>query len=116
MILENLPDLYRGRESMEAWEKMSIASTIGGMVINTAGVTLAHGMEHPVSGLKNVVHGTGPCRYHSGGCRGYLAGKSVQVRPARPHDGRLHGGGLCGKKSAPSCGVWTWKSPSRISA
>ncbi|MGI6118696.1 MAG: bifunctional amino acid transporter/iron-containing alcohol dehydrogenase [Bilifractor sp.] len=59
MILENLPDLYRGRESMEAWEKMSIASTIGGMVINTAGVTLAHGMEHPVSGLKNVVHGQG---------------------------------------------------------
>lgn len=59
MILENLPKLYHGEESMEAWEQMSIASTIGGMVINTAGVTLAHGMEHPVSGLKNVVHGQG---------------------------------------------------------
>ena len=59
LILENLPDLYHGKESMEAWSKMSIASTIGGMVINTAGVTLAHAMEHPVSGLKNVVHGKG---------------------------------------------------------
>ena len=29
------------------------------MVINTAGVTLAHGMEHPASGLKNIVHGQG---------------------------------------------------------
>ena len=36
-----------------------MASTIGGMVINTAGVTLAHGMEHPASGLKNIVHGQG---------------------------------------------------------
>lgn len=35
------------------------AGTIGGMVINTAGVTLAHGMEHPASGLKNIVHGQG---------------------------------------------------------
>jgi alcohol dehydrogenase class IV/amino acid transporter len=59
LILENLPDLYHGKESMDAWSKMSIASTIGGMVINTAGVTLAHAMEHPVSGLKNVVHGRG---------------------------------------------------------
>ncbi len=36
-----------------------MANTIGGMVINTAGVTLAHGMEHPASGLKNIVHGQG---------------------------------------------------------
>lgn len=43
----------------EAWEKITLASTIGGMVINTAGVTLAHGMEYPASGLKNIVHGQG---------------------------------------------------------
>lgn len=36
-----------------------MASTIGGMVINTAGVTIAHGMEHPASGLKDIVHGQG---------------------------------------------------------
>lgn len=29
------------------------------MVINTAGVTLPHGMEHPASGLKDIVHGQG---------------------------------------------------------
>ena len=29
------------------------------MVIHMAGVTLTHGMEHPVSGLKDVVHGKG---------------------------------------------------------
>ena len=53
-------NLYTGADtSTEAWEKITIASTIGGMVINTAGVTLAHGMEHPASGLKDIVHGQG---------------------------------------------------------
>lgn len=59
-IAENLVNLYTGADtSTEAWEKITIASTIGGMVINTAGVTLAHGMEHPASGLKDIVHGQG---------------------------------------------------------
>lgn len=43
----------------KAWESVTLASTIGGMVINTAGVTLAHGMEHPASGLKDITHGVG---------------------------------------------------------
>ena len=55
----SLVDLYNGSEDVEKWEKITIASTIGGMVINQAGVTLAHGMEHPASGLKNIVHGHG---------------------------------------------------------
>lgn len=59
LIAENLPKAYKGDDSMETWEKLTVASTIGGMVINTAGVTLAHGMEHPASGLKNIVHGQG---------------------------------------------------------
>lgn len=42
-----------------AWESVTLASTIGGMVINTAGVTLGHGMEHPASGLKDITHGVG---------------------------------------------------------
>ncbi len=29
------------------------------MVIGAAGVSAAHGMEHPASGLKNIVHGRG---------------------------------------------------------
>lgn len=52
-------DVYNGTAGKEGWEKITLASTIGGMVINTAGVTLAHGMEHPASGLKNIVHGQG---------------------------------------------------------
>jgi alcohol dehydrogenase class IV len=60
LLAENLVKVYTGEdESPEAWEKITVASTIGGMVINTAGVTLAHGMEHPASGLKDIVHGHG---------------------------------------------------------
>lgn len=59
LIANNLVDVYKGTGSKESWEKITLASTIGGMVINTAGVTLAHGMEHPASGLKDIVHGKG---------------------------------------------------------
>lgn len=59
LIMDSLVDLYNGSEDVEKWEKITIASTIGGMVINQAGVTLAHGMEHPASGLKDIVHGHG---------------------------------------------------------
>lgn len=59
LIAYNLVNVYNGKGGKEAWEKIALASTIGGMVINTAGVTLAHGMEHPASGLKNIVHGQG---------------------------------------------------------
>lgn len=59
LIADSLVDLYNGSTEVEKWEKITIASTIGGMVINQAGVTLAHGMEHPASGLKDIVHGQG---------------------------------------------------------
>lgn len=59
LIAGNLVDVYQGTAGKEGWEKITLASTIGGMVINTAGVTLAHGMEHPASGLKDIVHGQG---------------------------------------------------------
>lgn len=59
LIAEALPALYQGSQETALWEKLTIASTIGGMVINQAGVTLAHGMEHPASGLRNIVHGHG---------------------------------------------------------
>ena len=59
LIAHNLVDVYKGTGSKESWEKITLASTIGGMVINTTGVTLAHGMEHPASGLKDIVHGKG---------------------------------------------------------
>lgn len=59
LIANNLVDVYNGTAGKDGWEKITLASTIGGMVINTAGITLAYGMEHPASGLKNIVHGQG---------------------------------------------------------
>ena len=60
LISSSLVPLVTGAdESMEMWEKLTLASTLGGMVIGTAGVTLAHGMEHPASGIRNIVHGQG---------------------------------------------------------
>lgn len=59
LITENLPKLISGCNDMEAWYAVSLAATLGGMVIGAAGVSAAHGMEHPASGLKNIVHGRG---------------------------------------------------------
>lgn len=59
LIAKSLVKLYEGSEDDDLWEMMTVASTIGGMVINQAGVTLAHGMEHPASGIKDIVHGQG---------------------------------------------------------
>jgi alcohol dehydrogenase class IV/amino acid transporter len=59
LLANNLVSVYKGEGGEEAWDKVTLASTIGGMVINQAGVTLAHGMEHPASGLKDIVHGKG---------------------------------------------------------
>ena len=59
LIANNLVSVYNGTGNKKEWENITMASTIGGMVINTAGVTLAHGMEHPASGLKDIVHGQG---------------------------------------------------------
>ena len=54
-----LVETCQGTKDAAAWDAVTWASTIGGMVIHTAGVTLPHGMEHPASGLKNIVHGRG---------------------------------------------------------
>lgn len=56
---EDLGGHVSAEEEERAWDAVSLASTIGGMVIHTAGVTLGHGLEHPASGLKNVTHGAG---------------------------------------------------------
>lgn len=46
-------------EDLDALENLCLASTLGGMSIHAAGVTAVHGMEHPASGLRNIVHGKG---------------------------------------------------------
>ena len=57
--VEGKPAVLNETQLTKAWESVTLASTFGGMVINTAGVTLAHGMEHPASGLKDITHGVG---------------------------------------------------------
>lgn len=59
LLAENLIKVYKDSNDLEAWEKVSLASTLGGMVIGVAGVTAPHGMEHPASGLYDIVHGKG---------------------------------------------------------
>ena len=58
-IANSKPAVLNEKQLTKAWESITLASTIGGMVINTAGVTLGHGMEHPASGLKDITHGVG---------------------------------------------------------
>lgn len=59
LLAENLIKVYKDSSDLDAWEKVSLASTLGGMVIGVAGVTAPHGMEHPASGLYDIVHGKG---------------------------------------------------------
>lgn len=59
LLGSHLRAVYNGEGTAEDWDAVSLASTIGGMVINTAGVTVPHGMEHPASGLRDIVHGKG---------------------------------------------------------
>jgi len=58
-VKNSLTKLYEGSTDIELWEQLTLASTIGGMVIGVAGVTTPHGLEHPASGLKNITHGEG---------------------------------------------------------
>lgn len=59
LLADDLPKLVSGDGGAAEWESVSLAATLGGMVIGAAGVSAAHGMEHPASGLKNIVHGRG---------------------------------------------------------
>ncbi|WP_099469229.1 iron-containing alcohol dehydrogenase [Konateibacter massiliensis] len=59
LAIGSLKKLYQGNGNESNWDDLCMASTLGGMVINTAGVTALHGLEHPVSGLRNAVHGRG---------------------------------------------------------
>ena len=59
LLTENLIKAYNDSTDLEAWEKVTLASTLGGMVIGVAGVAAPHGLEHPASGLCDIVHGKG---------------------------------------------------------
>lgn len=59
LLAENLIKAYNDPADLDAWEKVTLASTLGGMVIGVAGVAAPHGLEHPASGLYDIVHGKG---------------------------------------------------------
>ncbi len=59
LLFENLEKAYQNPTDVDAFDQVMLASTLGGMSICLAGVGLPHAMEHPVSGLYNVVHGQG---------------------------------------------------------
>ena len=59
LVKDNILKVYNDYENREAWENITLASTLGGYTLNAIGVIAGHGMEHPESGLKNVMHGRG---------------------------------------------------------
>ncbi len=59
MVASGLPRVWADSGDDEAWDRLAWGSTLGGMAIHTAGVTVPHGIEHPASGLRNITHGKG---------------------------------------------------------
>lgn len=59
LLKDNLVKVYGDHENREAWEAVTLASTLGGYTLDTAGVCAPHAFEHPLSGYKNVTHGEG---------------------------------------------------------
>ena len=56
-IAEWLPVAFRDGESLEARERMLIASYQAGMALNTARLGLVHGIAHPVGARTGTAHG-----------------------------------------------------------
>lgn len=59
LISQYLPVVYDDVKNVDAWEKVTFASTLAGMAIDCAGTTLPHALQHPMGGLLNVVHAEG---------------------------------------------------------
>ncbi len=59
LAISGLPAVYADYDNNEAWEQLTLASTLGGMTIFTSSVAAPHGIEHPASGLRDLVHGRG---------------------------------------------------------
>ncbi|OJU13698.1 MAG: alcohol dehydrogenase, partial [Clostridiales bacterium 43-6] len=59
LAAQSVRRVYKDPSDLDSWDALTLASTFGGMVINTTGVAAPHGMEHPASGLKDMVHGEG---------------------------------------------------------
>lgn len=59
LFAKYMPVIIKDPQNKEAWDAICLASTFGGFSLQSAGGTAVHGIEHPVSGLRNVIHGRG---------------------------------------------------------
>jgi alcohol dehydrogenase class IV len=59
MVSKYLPKVYDDPSDLDSWDNVALANTLAGMAIGYAGTTLPHAMEHPLSGLLNIVHSEG---------------------------------------------------------
>jgi alcohol dehydrogenase class IV len=59
LVADSVVTLHDGGGTPDDWDALTLGATLGGMVIGAAGVTAPHGMEHPASGLRDIVHGAG---------------------------------------------------------
>lgn len=59
LFAKYMPVILKDPQNKEAWDAICLASTFGGFSLQSAGCVAVHGIEHPVSGLRNVVHGKG---------------------------------------------------------
>lgn len=60
LIADNAENAVNDEEiNYEVWEKITLGSMLAGMAIGCSSCALPHALEHPASGLKNIVHGEG---------------------------------------------------------
>ena len=59
LMRDHMVRVYENSAGREGWEAVTWASTLGGLSIHAAGLFAPHGLEHPLSGLRNVAHGKG---------------------------------------------------------
>lgn len=60
LIADNAENAVNDEEiNYDIWEKITLGSTLAGMAIGCSSCALPHALEHPASGLKDIVHGEG---------------------------------------------------------
>lgn len=59
LFVNNVEKILANPKDVDAWNAICLASTFGGFSLQSAGAVALHAVEHPVSGLHNVIHGKG---------------------------------------------------------
>jgi alcohol dehydrogenase len=80
LIFQYLPKAYENGSDIEAREKMSEASVMAGLAVDTAGTTASHACSYPLTYLYNIRHGEA-CAF--------TLDSFIRIN-AEMEDGRLH--------------------------